>query len=183
VTSNGIILQKLVNNSELFSLDPHTSDVRALAYSPDGGQFATSDIDKIHIWDSETGEMIKTHKESEVGSHITDFVYHPNGTEFAYSSYRIRADIQGKPKLVGDIRLINAVTGEVRFSLNAGIVFDLAISSNGKHLAASFVDDPLAGETVSKLKIWNIENDKVVEKFTRENLGISTIASDFPHIS
>jgi WD40 repeat protein len=109
-------------------LKGHKSEVRALAYSPDAKTLVTGGVGEFKVWDA-AGKLRKTIKQPET---VWAVAFAPDGKTLAVGSGEPRADLKGAVDLWDTERW-----SEVRRWASAGgMVGSLAISPDGKHLAA-----------------------------------------------
>ena len=101
----------------------HTSEVRAIAFSPDGRRVLTGDQDATRLWDVETGKELLS---LAIGAPVMAFS--PDGKYIATTAGSGTGD--------GSIRLWDAHTGNPLHTLDARAVqvYSVAFSSDGKHL-------------------------------------------------
>jgi WD40 repeat protein/serine/threonine protein kinase len=135
---------KRLCQTDLFAISGHSSEARALAYSPDGQLLASGsgrwlagqDNGELKIWDAHTGKELHTLLQDT--STIFGVAFSPDGQLLASG---------GRD---GKIFLWNPRTGERLQELvgSGSPVFDLAFHPDGKRLAASGFD----------VRIWDLES-------------------------
>jgi WD40 repeat protein len=138
-------------------LDPgaHTAFIKAVAFFPDGKQFATFSEDKsIRIWDSGTGLTTKTihmpNGPSRDGVLLAGAVS-PDGKWIATAGQSLDAIKQGEM-----IYLVSVETGEVErtFTGHRNIVTGLSFNANGKSLVSAGFDGTAIVFNVATGKPW-----------------------------
>jgi WD40 repeat protein/basic membrane lipoprotein Med (substrate-binding protein (PBP1-ABC) superfamily)/DNA-binding SARP family transcriptional activator len=113
----------------IFSAAGHPGGLKAVAFSPDGEQLASTGMDSsLKIWDVNSGQLLnsKVDMELEIFDGIYDVVYSPDGAQLAIggSGYWLK--------------LLDAITLEKSYEfLNRDMVDGLAFSPNGSQLAAT----------------------------------------------
>lgn len=140
--SGEIHIRTLSDGQEILILQGHTNRVRALTFSPDGAQLASSSDDGIvKLWDMFSGQ----HRDL-VGhtSRVFAIAFSPDGRTFASGSHDTT------------IRIWDLTTQTCLNVLEAheDHVLSVAFSPDGKQLASSSAD--------STVKIWDLETEQCV---------------------
>jgi len=142
---------------EVFVQLGHSSEVKAVAFSPDGKQALSGSWDEtLKLWDVETGREIRTI---------------PGHTSIVYA---VAFSPNGKRALSGSgdntLKLWDVETGqEIRtFTGHTDSVTAVAFSPDGKWV--------LSGSTDKTLKLWNVETGREIRTFTGHTLPVSAVA-------
>jgi dipeptidyl aminopeptidase/acylaminoacyl peptidase len=117
--------------------------VSALAFSPDGKTLAVGGYQEVLLWDLGSAKLAKRIGTSgEVGA-----VVFLDGKTLVVG--------EGAPGVSGVVRAIDVATGNEVFRLDGptDVVYSLALSSDGKLLAASGAYDPV--------HVWNLDEKKL----------------------
>ena len=148
------------------TLEGHSAEVTALAFSPDGTQLASGSYDKtIRLWDTATGTMQSTLV--TIGG--TVLAYSPNGKQLASASYSRYSRYTENHT----VQLWNPTTGAMSHTLedHSAMVSALVFSTNGKTLASYSIDksvrlwDPVNGTLEDMLEI-KIPTQSSIEETT-----------------
>ena len=112
-----------------------------LAFSVDGKMLALGDMDRITIWDAETGK-VRTRIEKKIGQ-IRNLAFTPDGKTLFSGS-------EGD----GKVRVWDVATGEERrqFDSHLGILQSMALSADGKTIAA--------GGLYSTIRLWDVASGR-----------------------
>ncbi|RUT04394.1 hypothetical protein DSM106972_046220 [Dulcicalothrix desertica PCC 7102] len=150
-------LQKILFDiREKNRLEGHNSEVRSIAYSPDGKTLVSASPDKtIKLWDVTTGKIIST-----LTGHtdfVSSIVYSPDGKTLASAS--------------GDktIKLWDIATGKIISTLTGHTdwVNSVVTSPDGKTLASVSNDNTI--------KLWDINTRKEIATLTGHQSWVSSV--------
>jgi WD40 repeat protein len=143
-------------------LDPngHSAMIRDVMFTPDGKSLISVSNDKtIHLWDVETGDLIKTIR-GQIGDGSEGKLYAgalaPDGKTLAVGGY---------PSAWG-IRLFNIQSSEQIGLLkgHSNTIYTLAFSSDGKWLASGSGDNTV--------RVWDVSSQKEIAKLKGHTDGI-----------
>jgi hypothetical protein len=109
--SKGLVqVRAVADGKEVFTLTGHTTEVRSLAFSPDGRRLASGDEDGVlKLWDLSTGAELLTYRAAEGGS-ARAVAFSPDGGLLAVGS-DVRAAgfrLVGLPDTTGAVHLLDA---------------------------------------------------------------------------
>jgi WD40 repeat protein len=102
--------------------------VTSVAFSPDGKRLASASADGVEVWDTATGQVIRTLKGH--ASAVTSVAFSPDGQRIASAN------------LDGTVKVWDAATGQEMLTLKghtAGLI-SVAFSPDGKWLASASAD-------------------------------------------
>ncbi|KAF9092621.1 WD_REPEATS_REGION domain-containing protein, partial [Mortierella sp. GBA35] len=137
------------------SFTGHCGDVNCVVFSPDSSQLASGSVDEtVRLWEvSSAGTGVVFHGFSSVSS----VAYSPDGQSLA-------CGFQG-----GIVRQYNAVTGELGFVIQCGVLMaeSLAYSSDGLQIAT-------AGRG-SNVRIWSAETGAPVQVLRHRSNYVNTV--------
>jgi WD40 repeat protein len=140
-------------------LKGHSSDVNAVAFSPDGTTLSSASDDKtIKLWNLDSGEEIHTLEGH--GNWIWAIAFSPDTKILASGS----AD--------KTIKLWNLKTGKLIRTLegNTDGVTSVAFSPDGKTLASGTASKDM------KIKLWNLETGKLSRTLEGHTNGVPSVA-------
>jgi eukaryotic-like serine/threonine-protein kinase len=84
----------------------HTSSVTALAWSPDGTLIASTDYERIHIWEAIKGVTCSVNRHAGAPGPIGDIAWSPNGKHIAFGNRSVAAVVHtlatGQERVFGD---------------------------------------------------------------------------------
>jgi WD40 repeat protein len=115
----------------------HGRDLR-VAFAPDGRTFAATDGGRVHVWEAQSGELVRTLDGWTYGA--SDIAFSPDGTRLAVA-------VGGFP---GSVSLIDVATGaQLRsFYGHPGFVKTIAYAPDGRTVAAGGADGLII--------VWNV---------------------------
>ena len=110
----------------------NTLPITAVAFSPDGEQLIVGGYNELTLWSPQSGQLLK--RVGNVGQRTYALAYSPDGKLLAVGS--------GAPGQLGEVRLLDAATGELQHVLmsTSDVVFDLAFNPAGDRLAVASAD-------------------------------------------
>ena len=159
-SSIGVWVYNALTGEEIDFLAEHTSEVRSVAFNPDGSTLASgSGGGTIHLWDATTGQ----HQHALTGhrSAVNSVAFNPDGSTLASGSGG------------GTIRLWDATTGQHLKGLTvqdvfgrAEIVNSVAFSPDGSTLASA-VESFLSGI----IHLWDADTGLHLRKITELGAG------------
>ncbi|MCT7959873.1 WD40 repeat domain-containing protein [Laspinema sp. D1] len=137
---------------EVTTLMGHSSGVKSVAVSPDGGMIASGSVDQtIKLWDLQRGELKKTLK-GHTGT-VTSVQFSPDGILASASFFpdgTIKLwEVDGEQNKV---ELKTTLRGNDWVAL---AIWSIAFNHNGKYIASGHNVD-------STIKVWDIEREKII---------------------
>ncbi len=172
----------VASGEEILSFVGHSDEIWDLVFSPDGKRLVTASIDNTaKMWDASTGEILFTY--SEHSDYINRIDYSPDGefvatasndgsakiwradsgeTVYTFGNNDFVASVEfspdGSQMATGGREIIiiwDVATGkELRRIKATGIVFDLAFSPDGNHIAGA-THDALGA-------VWDVESGNLL---------------------
>jgi hypothetical protein len=133
------------SGQELRSLQGHTREVSAVAFSPDGTCLASADYGGlVRLWDCRTGQELRTLSH---GGTVYGVAFSPDGTSLASAS-----DDR-------TVRLWDTATGQELFSMkgHTGAVISVAFSADGTRLASASGD--------KTVRLWDTSSGQELRTF------------------
>jgi RNA polymerase sigma factor (sigma-70 family) len=148
---NGVHFLDAVTGKEVRRFEGHDSRAEAVAFSPDGRLVATgaSGSDPIHLWEANTGKLVRRLGEREHAPNAFALAFSPDGKVLASGGY------------AGQVALRDVTSGEVvrAFKAHDHNVYCLAFTPDGKALASGSYDgtvcvtDLASGKEVRKFRV------------------------------
>ncbi|RKU29506.1 hypothetical protein C6497_06245 [Candidatus Poribacteria bacterium] len=150
----------LSTEQKIHTLKGHNSDVYSVAFSPDGNTLASGERNhSLHLWDIPTGRLKKVIKEHT--HYVSDVLFTPDGKTLISGSWDYT------------IRFWDADTGEYRKTIEWVTISCLALSADGKILAAGSV---FSGDNVyNSIRLWDIKTGKVLNTLYGHTNSISSV--------
>jgi eukaryotic-like serine/threonine-protein kinase len=148
------------NGRLLYTMDGHDGTVLHVVFSPDGQRLASVTQKMVKLWDTRTGRETRSIPvpEDRLPSGYTSLAFSPDGKRLAFAARTWDAET-GRPivtlkrgfdgiaftpdgrRLLSHagtgVDMLDAETGELLFTVNAGGLEGMALSSDGKRLASS----------------------------------------------
>lgn len=125
-------------------LKGHSSDVRSVAFSPDGKTLASGSHDKtIKLWRVSTGELLHTFPGHT--DNVTSVAFSPDGRTLASAS----DDKTIKLWHLDTMKFVRTLSD------HSGQVLSVAFSPDGQTLVSGGGDDPVSGSVDHSIKLWN----------------------------
>lgn len=138
-----IASKKLVKNI------PHSDDVVAIDYSPDGLRIVGGGMDsKAYVWDAQTGKIL--YAMPGHSAHVTGVSFHPDGRYFATSSFGSKSRF----------RIWDAQTGQQVYAMSElrGRTQNVFFSRDGKTLVVVITTYGNLGDP-STLEVYDLDMD------------------------
>jgi WD40 repeat protein/transcriptional regulator with XRE-family HTH domain len=147
-----ITIWDINSGKEVMTLSGHTSNVNALAYSPDGTRLA-SNAETVKIWDALTGKELRT-----LPARGYSVSFSPDGTRLATASDN------------GTATVWDVATGKALQTLrgHAGSIFSVAFSPDGNRLVTGSAD--------STIKVWDVSPGAKEDEQPLTLYGVGTTA-------
>ncbi|MGB9596295.1 MAG: protein kinase domain-containing protein [Candidatus Poribacteria bacterium] len=140
-----------LQKSYIPSLVGHIESISSLAFSPNGSMIASGSRDStIKIWDSQTGQLIKTLAGQR--NFITSIAFSPDSSSIVCGVEWL----EGESTIRGEVRLWNIKQGKIQYTLvgHNGAVSAVAYSPDGKLIAT--------GGTDKKVILWDAQTGKLL---------------------
>lgn len=138
-----------------YALYGHTGDVFSVRFSPDGKQCASCGVDRtIRLWDSVTGEVIRTLEGHEDA--VNSLCFSPDGTRLVTGSEDMTA------------RIWDSSTGQLLQTLpHRGPVLGVQFSPDG-NMIGTCGGKPLG---LGGVKLWNADSGTLIRNFVGARLS------------
>jgi WD40 repeat protein len=174
-----IILWEVATGRERSRLRGHSGRVTCLAFSADGRTLATGGEDRtVKRWDVATGRRLSSVK-GKVGT-VRFLGLAADGKTVALAGQRTFPDRFGPAGWT--LAVMDADTGrEVSFGrLSPPFVYSLALSADGKTLAASVAVPEVMNRSVPALKVWDLatKGERALLKGLNANAAFLAFAPD-----
>jgi eukaryotic-like serine/threonine-protein kinase len=143
---------------ETMNLKGHTSDVRTVAYSPDGKRIvsggAASSDSSVKVWDADTGQECLSLK----GHWVSSVAWSPDGKRLAGGGYDETVNVW------------DAATGRETLTLkgHTGVVTSVAYSADGKRI--------VSGSDDKTLKVWDAGTGQETLTLRGHTAGVTSVA-------
>ena len=172
---DGLVRMWDAANGELMrTLDRKGGAVQLVVYSPDGRYIAGAggelfSDETVRVWDAANGELVATFE--RIGARVRSIVYSPDGRYIA-SGHSEQKDIDGASKLVHDVRVWNALNGELvrTFEIHDGESrsdISVAYSPNGRHIATG---------NDGTVEVWDVESRERIATLDSRGARIWSLA-------
>ena len=139
----------------LGTLKGHSSDVRSIAFSPDGLTVASGSHDKtIKLWRVNTGELLYTFYGHT--NHVTSVAFNPDGKSLASGS----DDLTIKLWSLNSRKLIRTLKG------HSAQVLSVAFSPDGQTLVSSSGWNEVSRTAENSIKLWNPKTGELQRTLT-----------------
>jgi eukaryotic-like serine/threonine-protein kinase len=139
---------------------PAIPGVWSVAFSPDGQRIVTGGQDKLaKVWDAETGQELLALDHANA---VLSAVFSPDGKLIAAG-----VGWYGEQR-VGEVKVWDTATGQLRFTLQATPAWAVAFSPDGKRLAT--------GGANGAVKLWNAATGQEILALKRHRGGVSGVA-------
>jgi WD40 repeat protein len=148
------------NGETIRTFDKHLTNVFAIAISPDGQQALTGDDDgAVYVWNITTGAEIGTFN-LEAGQ-VAAAAFMPSGQQalIGYGDFSLR---------LVDFTDFAALQQIYQLQGHTNIIWDLAITANGKQAVSGSYDNSLI--------LWNLETGDTVQRFRGHGNLIYSVA-------
>jgi WD40 repeat protein len=154
-------------SSALETLGPTAS----LAFHPDGRDLASAGSE-ITLWDLATRKVVRNYSEGFINFNTMALAFSPDGRRLVTGGLSVKVwDTASGKKLFGDDLALfgqDDVSGDPR----RGIIWGLAVSPDGKHVASSGVS------------IWDMATGKAVRRLATQGMSFSVAYSpDGKHVA
>jgi WD40 repeat protein len=134
--------------------------VWSVAFSPDGKRIVTGGQDKLaKVWDAETGQELLALDHTNA---VLSAVFSPDGKLIAAG-----VGWYGEQR-VGEVKVWDTATGQLRFTLQATPAWAVAFSPDGKHLAT--------GSASGAVKLWNAATGQEILALKGHRGGVGGVA-------
>jgi WD40 repeat protein len=128
----------------------HLATVESLAFSADGKYLASGSFQEVHIWDAQTGELLK--KLTDFADRVVTLHFAPGGKMLATGG--------GAPTEDGEVKVFELPEGKLLLDIknsHSDTVFGVCFSADGKMLATCGAD--------KFVKVWEMPSGKFLKQF------------------
>ena len=134
----------------------------AVAFSPDGKTLAVGGYKEVLVWDLVEGKLARRIGAGQIGSMVQAVVFGKDGKTLAAA--------EGIPCGSGAVRIFDVQSGQLAASFPEpkGVVYSLALSPDGKLLAAGCGD--------AQAYVWNLEEKKLVATLKDHSLPVVSVS-------
>lgn len=155
-----IYIFNLSTQEKIHTLKGHNSNVYSVAFSPDGKTLASGEQNHaLHLWDVPSGTLKKSIKEHT--HYVSSVLFTPDGETVISGSWD------------NTIRFWDAHTGEFKQAFDWDTIGCLALSSDGKTLAAGNVFS--RDNVYNSIRLWDIKTGKVLNTLFGHTGCISSV--------
>lgn len=160
---------KLRMDTSLLTLEGHSKDVTAVAWSPDGQRIVSGSRDQsLRIWNAKTGEaerVLEGHSRS-----VAAVAWSPDGQRIVSGSFAQLPRATKETDKGGNLRIWNAATSEIVHVLNghSGSVLALDWSPDGQQFVSASND--------STLRIWDAQTGGIVLVLEGHSKSVTAVA-------
>ena len=139
---------------------PSPVPITALEFGPEGERLFASGYREVTIWNTISGELLG--RLGNVAERVYDLAVSAEG--------RLLAVACGQPGRLGEVRLFDLASGELRSVpvTTADVVFAVAFSNDGNRLAAGSADN--------KLRLVEVESGKVTHELGSHSDWVNSVA-------
>jgi hypothetical protein len=134
---------------DLRTLRGHTKPIKGVAFAPDGRTVASVSDDMVKIWDTATGQEVRTLPGHSQHWTVAGVAYSPDGNTLASA---------------GDltVKLWDVASGKEKFTLSGHtmLLHDMAYSPDGRTLASASAD--------RTVKLWEVATGRAIQTLRQD---------------